>query len=663
MRNLLLLIAFLFSSFASAQQYLQKQDTPIVNTLINAGFENSKSNWVISASSTVTVSTTSPIQGAASLVFDSTAASQTVRSHLYTMPSTKKTGSVSECQAEIKYLTDEPTSKYRFQVLSASNTVVSTVTLDPVSIATVSRLFFTCPTQAKSEIISTGNALPIKLDSLHLGTRKDIVKADIVETLGYEPLASMTAATPLSISISSGASNPALSLQTTGAISGSSYTKVYVDGWGRVTSGTQIQNADLPDSGIAAGTYTKAIFNTKGVATSGTTLINSDLPDSGVIAAVYPKVTVNSKGVVTSGTPLATTDLPFSGVTSGTYTKVQVTSAGTITSGTTLVDTDIPLISADKIASGTLPAGRGGTGFSTYTTGDLLYASGTSLVKLPIGTAAQVLTVTGGSPAWATPASGGASNTYTLQYITSSTTLTTSTHISASALGGPYTVLLPTASSTGTLLTLTKTDAASHVITLQTQFGQTIAASSTSRLNTTDETLSLISSGTAWIILNRTNSSAQLGSGPINITATTTSPTKGAGDYDNVYAVRSGTKTANIEYKYRQGVAGTSGTGDYLFDLPFGLRFDPSRVFFSTSANVYDSIVQGAYLGNGTIGNNTNAGYCTAMAYDATRFRMACTVNFTNHQFFGSSLYGLGGGTVGFSMRLINVPIENWPEK
>lgn len=51
---------------------------------------------------------------------------------------------------------------------------------------------------------------------------------------------------------------------------------------------------------------------------------------------------------------------------------------------------------------------QGGTGFSTYTTGDLIYSSATNtLSKRAIGTANQVLTVIGGVPTWATGAGGG----------------------------------------------------------------------------------------------------------------------------------------------------------------------------------------------------------------------------------------------------------------
>jgi hypothetical protein len=48
-----------------------------------------------------------------------------------------------------------------------------------------------------------------------------------------------------------------------------------------------------------------------------------------------------------------------------------------------------------------VPATAGGTGLSTYTTGDIIYSSATNtLTKLGIGSTGQVLTVAGGVPTW-----------------------------------------------------------------------------------------------------------------------------------------------------------------------------------------------------------------------------------------------------------------------
>ena len=66
------------------------------------------------------------------------------------------------------------------------------------------------------------------------------------------------------------------------------------------------------------------------------------------------------------------------------------TTAATSTLGVALSDT-----------TGTLTATRGGTGLSSFTTGDILYAdSGSTLTRLPVGSAGQVLKVQAGLPSW-----------------------------------------------------------------------------------------------------------------------------------------------------------------------------------------------------------------------------------------------------------------------
>lgn len=51
--------------------------------------------------------------------------------------------------------------------------------------------------------------------------------------------------------------------------------------------------------------------------------------------------------------------------------------------------------------TGQLAVPRGGTGFGSYTAGDLLYASsGSALSKLGVGSAGDVMRVSGGAPAW-----------------------------------------------------------------------------------------------------------------------------------------------------------------------------------------------------------------------------------------------------------------------
>lgn len=75
---------------------------------------------------------------------------------------------------------------------------------------------------------------------------------------------------------------------------------------------------------------------------------------------------------------------------------------GTPSSGTLTSCTGLPLSTG---VTGTLPVGNGGTAITTYTTGDLLYASATNtLAKLALGAAGKVPTSVGGTVAYADPA-------------------------------------------------------------------------------------------------------------------------------------------------------------------------------------------------------------------------------------------------------------------
>jgi hypothetical protein len=92
-----------------------------------------------------------------------------------------------------------------------------------------------------------------------------------------------------------------------------------------------------------------------------------------------------------------------------------ITGTGTVTSvalsgGTTgLSVSGSPITTSGTITlSGTLVAANGGTGQSSYTTGDILYASGaTALSKLSVGSDGDVLTLAAGVPTWAAPSGGG----------------------------------------------------------------------------------------------------------------------------------------------------------------------------------------------------------------------------------------------------------------
>ncbi len=126
-------------------------------------------------------------------------------------------------------------------------------------------------------------------------------------------------------------------------------------------------------------------------------------------------LTSTTAGVLSWSAPATSGITQLTGdVTAGPGTGSQVASL-VATSNATLT-TLSALTTASSLASiGTVTSGTwhgtaigptyGGTGQTTYTTGDTLYASATNVLsKLAIGTTGQVLTVSSGIPAWATPA-------------------------------------------------------------------------------------------------------------------------------------------------------------------------------------------------------------------------------------------------------------------
>jgi hypothetical protein len=140
------------------------------------------------------------------------------------------------------------------------------------------------------------------------------------------------------------------------------------------------------------------------VYTAGTGLTESppyqfNIANTTVTAAAYGSAsktltaTVNAQGQLTA---LADTNIAINGnqITSGTVgssyisgSYTGITGVGTLTAGTWNADAIQPLY--------------GGTGLTSYTAGDLIYASGTSaLSKLGLGTQGQVLVAGASAPTW-----------------------------------------------------------------------------------------------------------------------------------------------------------------------------------------------------------------------------------------------------------------------
>ena len=193
-----------------------------------------------------------------------------------------------------------------------------------------------------------------------------------------------------------------------------------------ISSGT-LNNARLPS------VISVASLNLSGdlVVNGTTTTINSTTLNvqnavifEGVTADAFETTlsTIDPTADRTVSLPDATTTLVGTNTTD-TLTNKTLTSPtfttpvlGTPSSGTLTSCTGLPLSTG---VSGTLPLGNGGTGFTTYATGDVIYASATNtLAKLTAGTNTHVLTLASGVPTWSAPAGGGATIVHTFENTT-----------------------------------------------------------------------------------------------------------------------------------------------------------------------------------------------------------------------------------------------------
>ena len=190
----------------------------------------------------------------------------------------------------------------------------------------------------------------------------------------------------------------------------------------KLLASTAGSNLTVGTTSVTSGTSGYILYNNSGtlgnLATTGSgSVVLATSPtfttsiDSGATFGAFASSTTLTEGY--TGTGASSTHNIATGALTGAFTKTVNIGTGGTTGSTTTINIG-STTSGTTTVNGTLTLGTalaatsGGTAQSTYTTGDILYASATNtLSKLAIGTAGQILTVASGLPSWGAAASSG----------------------------------------------------------------------------------------------------------------------------------------------------------------------------------------------------------------------------------------------------------------
>jgi hypothetical protein len=229
------------------------------------------------------------------------------------------------------------------------------------------------------------------------------------------------------------------------------------------------------------------------------------------------------------------------------------------------------------------------------TTGDIIYES-SGPQRLAIGTAGQVLQVSGGVPAWGTNTVAPVAPT---SKTTTYTALTTDDCILADTSGGAWTLTLYAASGNGgRRLKVIKTTSDTDALTIDGNASETINGNTTTTLVTQYETIVLYCDGTNWLVEDRACNTAWASYTP---TGSWTSNATYTG-----YWRRNGD---SMDLDLKVALSGAPNAANLSINLPSGVTIDTGKQTHSNNYKIY---------GTGIVNDATSTDlYCWA-AYNST---------------------------------------------
>ena len=155
---------------------------------------------------------------------------------------------------------------------------------------------------------------------------------------------------------------------------------------------------------VSGGLPTWATLTNVTTFSAGTTGFTPSVATSGAITLAGTLNAVNGgtgQNIYTVG------DILYSNTTTTLAKLADIAIGNALISGGVGVAPSYGKIGLTTHVTGTLPIANGGTNITTYTTGDIVYCSAANVLSnLPIGTAGQVLTISGGLPTWANSTGG-----------------------------------------------------------------------------------------------------------------------------------------------------------------------------------------------------------------------------------------------------------------